>query len=61
MDFTTFVSDYLPAIIGVVGIVAAAAWATLKAIAPLTKTTADDEFVAEHGDEVESILDKLEK
>lgn len=56
MDLITLI----PIVLAVLGATATAAWAILKAVAPLTKTTTDDEFIAEHGDAVEDILDNLD-
>lgn len=61
MDLTEIITTYGPLAVAVFGVVAGAAWAVLKLVAPHTKTTADDEFIAEHGDEVEDILDKVNK
>lgn len=61
MDISTLLTEYGPLAIAVLGVVAGAGWALLKLVAPFTKTKADDKFIAEHGDEVQDVLDKLEK
>jgi len=52
--------EHVPAALTALGALAAGAWAFFKFIAPFTKTTADDEFIAEHGDAVEDALDNLD-
>jgi hypothetical protein len=61
MDLVSLVSQYGPLALAAVGIVAAAAWSVFKLLAPITKTKADDEFIAEHGKQVEDVLDKVKK
>lgn len=60
MDFSTFITEHGPALgAAAVGILAAG-WALFKAIAPLTKSKADDAFIAKHGKTVDDALDKVD-
>lgn len=55
------VLEHVPAALGALAALLAAGFAVLKFVAPLTKSTKDDDFVAEHGDKVEEIVDRLEE
>lgn len=60
MDFISALTEYGPAVIALAATLAAAAWAALRIIAPLTKTDADDKFIEEHGDAIEKVIKDLE-
>jgi hypothetical protein len=60
MDVTSLL-EHAPAALAAVAALLGAAWAVLKLVAPLTKSTADDEFIAEHGDTVEDAIDAVEE
>ena len=59
MDFTT-ITEHIPAALAALASLIGAAWVVLKFVAPLTKSTADDEFVAEHGETIEDLIENLE-
>lgn len=61
MDITTLIAEHGPALGAALVALAGAAWALLKFIAPLTKSTKDDAFIADHGEAVEDALDKAEE
>lgn len=60
MDFS-LITEHGPAIGAALVMLLGAAWAAFKALAPLTKTTSDDEFIADHGNTVEDVLEQLEE
>jgi hypothetical protein len=59
MDINAVI-EHIPAALAALAALLAGGWTFFKFIAPLTKSTADDEFIAEHGDAVEDALDKME-
>jgi hypothetical protein len=52
--------DYIPVALAATAALLAGGWAFFKFVAKLTKTTADDEFIAEHGEKIEDALDKMD-
>lgn len=59
MDISALI-EYLPAALAAIAALLGGGWTFFKFIAPLTKSTKDDEFIADHGDQVEDALDKLD-
>ena len=59
MDVNTVI-EYIPVALAAVAALLGGGWAFFKFIAPLTKSTADDEFIAKHGDDIEDALDKMD-
>lgn len=55
------ITEHVPAALAALAALMGAAWALLKFVAPLTKTTKDDDIVREHGDTIEDVIDSLEE
>lgn len=60
MDINAII-EHAPAALAAVAALLAGGWAFFKFLAPFTKTTKDDEFIAEHGDKVEDALEEAKK
>lgn len=60
MDINAII-EILPAALAAVAALFGGGWVFFKFVAKLTKTKADDAFIAEHGDAVEDALDALKE
>jgi len=59
MDVNAII-EHIPAALAALAALLGGGWAFFKFVAPFTKSTKDDEFIADHGDAVEDALDKLD-
>ena len=59
MDVNAII-ELIPAALAALAALLGGGWAFFKFIAPLTKSTKDDAFIAEHGEAVEDALDSLD-
>jgi len=58
MDINAVI-EHIPAALAALAALLGGGWAFFKFVAPFTKSTKDDEFIADHGDEVEDAIDKM--
>lgn len=59
MDINAVI-EAMPAALMAFAALLAGGWAVFKFVAKYTKTQADDAFIAEHGDNIEDALDKMD-
>jgi len=60
MDVNAII-EHIPAALAALAALLGGGWAFFKFVAPFTKTTADDEFIDEHGEVIEKTLDNMEE